>query len=106
MASSAKRPQKQRIQGGRTTPKGGGTSKRRLDATAPDESSRYTPPVPSYHKESPRWVPILMFTFFALGMLIIFLHYVDLFLPGAESNWWLMAVAVTDSSSAACRALR
>jgi hypothetical protein len=32
-----------------------------------------------------------MFTFFGLGMLVIFLHYVDLLLPGASSNWWLFA---------------
>jgi hypothetical protein len=27
---------------------------------------------------------------FLLGFLVIFLHYVDLFLPGAASNWWLL----------------
>lgn len=93
VGSSAKRPQKRRVEGGgRVTPKGGPSapSKRRVDAAAPDASSRYTPPVPSYVKESPRWVPILMFTFFGAGMLAIFLHYVDLLLPAASSNWWLV----------------
>jgi hypothetical protein len=32
-----------------------------------------------------------MFTLFGLGMVIIFLHYVDVLLPGARSNWWLLA---------------
>ena len=31
-----------------------------------------------------------MFTFIALGVLAIFLHYVDAVLPGAASNWWLL----------------
>lgn len=74
------------------TPKGGTAtpSKRRVDASGPDASSRYTPPVPHQYKESPQWVPILMFTFFGLGMLVIFFHYVDLLLPAASSNWWLV----------------
>jgi hypothetical protein len=77
------------------TPKGGaakppGVHKRKADTT-PDASSRYTPPVPSYYEESPRWVPILMFTLFGVGMLVIFLHYVNLFIPNATSNWWLLA---------------
>lgn len=90
VASSSKRPNKRRVEGGRVTPKGGPT-KRRLEDENPDASSRYTPPVPLSYKESPQWVPILMFTFFGLGMVVIFLHYVDLFLPGASSNWWLFA---------------
>jgi hypothetical protein len=28
---------------------------------------------------------------FVLGFLVIFLHYLDLVLPGALSNWWLLA---------------
>lgn len=94
VANSPKRPQKRRVEGGRVTPKGGGSPvpKRRAHADeAPDASSRYTPPVPHYQLESPRWVPILMFTLFGLGMLIIFLHYVQILLPGADSNWWLLA---------------
>jgi hypothetical protein len=93
VASSPKRPQKRRVEGGgRVTPKGGGNvpvSKRRADDT-PDPSSRYTPPVPIHYRESPRWVPILMFGLFALGMLVIFLHYVEVLLPNASSNWWLL----------------
>jgi hypothetical protein len=92
VASTAKRPQKRKVEGGRVTPKAGAKpTKRRVDTTdIPEGSSRYTPPVPQYVKESGRWVPIIMFAFFGLGMLIIFMHYVDLILPGASSNWWLV----------------
>ena len=90
MANTPKRPSKRRVEGGRVTPKGGPT-KRRLEDNNPDASSRYTPPVPISYRESPPWVPIIMFTFFGLGMVVIFLHYVNLFLPGASSNWWLFA---------------
>jgi hypothetical protein len=93
--TNPKRPTKRRVEGGgRVTPKGGADPKRAdgpAGGPAPDPSSRYTPPVPQAYGESPRWVPILMFTLFGIGMLVIFLHYVDVLLPGASSNWWLMA---------------
>lgn len=31
-----------------------------------------------------------MIALLLIGLLVIFLHYVDLFLPGAVSNWWLL----------------
>ena len=40
---------------------------------------------------SPTWVPVVMIALFVIGLLVIFLHYVDLVLPGAASNWWLLA---------------
>ncbi|MCX7619832.1 MAG: cell division protein CrgA [Acidimicrobiales bacterium] len=53
-------------------------------------SGRYTPPADrSNDMPSPTWVPVLMFTFWILGMLVIFLNYVSL-LPGAVSNWYLL----------------
>jgi len=77
------------------TPKGGPTKKKAVPGghgnTAPSPSTRYTPPVPNAVKESPPWLPFVMFGLFAIGMIVIFLHYVDLFLPGASSNWWLFA---------------
>jgi hypothetical protein len=27
---------------------------------------------------------------FAVGFLVIFMHYLDMVLPGALSNWWLL----------------
>ena len=47
--------------------------------------------MPNAVKESGLWVPVLMFVLFGIGAVVIFLHYVDLFLPGASSNWWLFA---------------
>ncbi len=65
--------------GGRTTPK----------AAAP-ASGRYTPPIPREMKVSSRWVPIFMFTFLGLGMVMIVANYLDL-LPGdGASNWYLL----------------
>jgi hypothetical protein len=47
--------------------------------------SRYTPPPPKKAPPSPPWVPVLMFTGFALGVLIIVLNYLNL-LPGDANN--------------------
>ncbi len=52
-------------------------------------SSRYTPPTPKYKKQSPPWVPVLMFALLIVGALVIILNYVGL-LPGAVSNWYLL----------------
>ena len=56
--------------------------------TTPDASTRYTPPVPESFKESPRWVPILMFVLLGLGSLVILFYYLG-FVPGGRSNWYL-----------------
>ena len=71
--------------GGRVTPKGGARP-----AATPTSSStgRYTPPTPKYYKESPKWVPVLLLTFLALGMLTIVCNYLGL-LPGGANNWYL-----------------
>jgi hypothetical protein len=55
----------------------------------PKQSGRYTPPVPRTQKVSPRIVPILMFTFLAVGFLSIVLNYVDV-LPGGAKNTYLL----------------
>ncbi len=44
-------------------------------STGVGASSRYTPPVPKELKESPRWLPILMFVLLGLGGLVILLRY-------------------------------
>ncbi len=110
------KPAKRKVpSGGRVTPKGGpsastsssGTSasarsaaaksasakstaaKSQSSRTTPPATSRYTPPIPSEYKVSPRWVPVLMFTFLGAGMLMIFLNYLGV-VPGGTSNWYLL----------------
>jgi hypothetical protein len=58
----------------------------------PKESKRYTPPVPAEYKVSPRWVPVLMLTLLALGMVIIVSNYLPNagILPGDTNNVWLL----------------
>jgi hypothetical protein len=75
---------------GRVTPKGGGgrvTGKG--TPTVGTSSGRYTPPIPREVKVSPMWVPVVMFTFLGIGMLMIVLNYLG-WLPGAASNWYLL----------------
>ncbi|MCE2808228.1 MAG: cell division protein CrgA [Actinobacteria bacterium] len=89
--ATKKRPAPSRRTGGRVTPKGGPT-KKSTDSTheGPAASTRYTPRAGSVHAPSPTWLPIVMIALCIIGLLVIFLHYVDLFLPGAASNWWLL----------------
>ncbi len=47
------------------------------------QSARYTPPTPKEFYESPKWIPILMFTFIALGALSIIARYV---IPAFENT--------------------
>jgi len=80
------KPTKRRVQGGRTTPKGGPT--RAPKVVEPTPSARYTPPIPRDVKISPIWVPILMFVFLGAGTLVILINY-----TGAvweTSNWVLL----------------
>jgi hypothetical protein len=59
--------------------------------TTPQASGRYTPPdVRLEDLPSPLWVPVLMFTLFGLGMLTIFLNYVQIVPGGETSNWYLL----------------
>ncbi|MDH4169797.1 MAG: cell division protein CrgA [Acidimicrobiia bacterium] len=76
------KPTKRKVQGGRVTPKGTRPDDYRGAATGPVSTAKAMGP-------SPMWVPVLMFTLFAVGMIIIFLNYTGL-LPSAPSNWWLL----------------
>ncbi len=92
--ASDKRPAPTRRTGGQVTPKGGPTKSARGKGSGgrtPEASTRYTPPVPKSMKTSPRWLPFVILGLIVLGVLFIFLHYVDMVLPGASSNWWLLA---------------
>jgi Cell division protein CrgA len=86
--------------GGRVTPKGtrpGQLPTAPAPVAAGDEaprhasvaSSRYTPPTPRIYKESPRWVPVLMFALLGIGVVVIILNYLGL-LPSAPTNWYLL----------------
>ena len=80
-------------QGGRVTPKGGHTNPTNMHGTSNENvgaSSRYTPPVPEYQKQSPQWVLYMMFALLGVGFLVIFFYYLG-FVPGGRSNWYLAA---------------
>jgi hypothetical protein len=91
------RPEKRRIEGGkpvstggRTTPKKTAPKASTTTSSAPNASSRYTPPTPSsQYMPSSIWVPIVMFTFFGAGLLCIFLNYTET-LPHSPSGWYLL----------------
>jgi hypothetical protein len=81
----ATKPPKRKVKGGRVTPKGTGSPA----AARPEASSRYTPPIPHSAKVSPPWVPVLMFALLIIGMLVIFLNYIEV-LPGGTKNAYLL----------------
>jgi hypothetical protein len=83
------KPQKRKVQGGRTTPKGGPVQQpREAKVRAPEASSRYTPPIPHSVKVSPMWVPILMFALLGVGTLVILVNYTGAL--WTTSNWYLL----------------
>ena len=83
---------KGRSAGGRTTVKGGPTrSGDRVGRYhSPEESGRYTPPVPRNVRKSPRWFGVMVLALMVLGVLTILLNYLSV-LPGAVSVWYLVA---------------
>jgi hypothetical protein len=58
--------------------------------TAPEESGRYTPPVPRTVRKSPRWHGALVLFLLVAGVLCIILNYITV-LPGSVSAWYLVA---------------
>ena len=82
------KPTKRRVQGGRTTPKGGGAPVKASRSAEPTPSARYTPPIPREVKVSPMWVPILMFAFLGIGTLVILVNYTGV--VWNTSNWVLL----------------
>ena len=89
--------------GGRVTPKGTkpgelpsapappvtGSTRSGGPRRAQAPSSRYTPPTPRSVKQSPPWVPVLMFGLLIVGAIMIVLNYLEL-LPASASNWYLL----------------
>lgn len=85
------KPVKRRVEGSGSE---GGTTSRRVTPKADTRSTgRYTPPGTGTHKgPSPRWVPVLMFTLWGVGLLVIILNYMGL-LPGSAdggNGWYLV----------------
>jgi hypothetical protein len=80
------KPTKRRVQGGRTTPKGGAA--RTPKSSEPTPSARYTPPIPRDVKISPVWVPVVMFFFLGVGTLVILVNYTGTVWD--TSNWVLL----------------
>lgn len=80
---------------GRVTPKGtqpGGARAVRPSVTrasAPAATGRYTAPVHNDYESSGWWVPVIMLTFFGLGVIGILLNYLGV-LPSSPSNWYLL----------------
>ncbi len=73
---------------GRATPKG--TNSKGSSPKSSSSSGRYTPPSSAdLYAPSPIWVPIIMFSFFALGLASIILNYVEL-LPSSPSGWYMV----------------
>jgi hypothetical protein len=74
-----------------TPPKAKAKAKARAAAAQP---ARYTAPTARTHKRpSPRWVPVLMFALWGLGLAVIVLNYMGV-LPGSDdggNGWYLVA---------------
>ena len=98
LSSAMAKPAKRHVPAGRVTPKGSGSGGRVTPKDGserrPGQSTRYTPPIPREVKVSPAWVPVLMFTLLGLGLVVIFLNYLDAAaggheqrLPGARARW-------------------
>lgn len=69
------------------------TSKRVTPKAEQRPSSRYTPPgTGAKMGPSPRWVPVLMFALWGIGLLVIVLNYMGV-LPGSAdggNGWYLV----------------
>ena len=84
-------PRKTKDAPGRVTPKGGPARRGGSGGGSGGPSTtsgRYTAPIPAEMRSSPRWYPVLILAFFAIGVVGIMLNYVGL-LPGGASNIYL-----------------
>ena len=83
-------PRKTKDAPGRVTPKGGAPKKKGTASTrsgSAASSGRYTAPIPREMRTSAPWVPYLIVTLFALGVLVILLNYLGVL--GNASNIYL-----------------
>ena len=89
-------PAKRKVTGSDASGEGAAEQIRSKRVAAPKRSgsgpSRYTPPTAAAkHAPSPRWVPVLMFALWIIGLLMIILNYMGV-LPGAgdDGNGWYL----------------
>ena len=57
--------------------------------TPPEQSGRYTRPIPKNVRKSPRWYGPLILFLFVFAILMIILNYITV-LPGSASTWYLV----------------
>jgi hypothetical protein len=76
---------------GRTTTKGtvSRSASRVGRYTSPEESGRYTPPIPKEVRRSPRWYGGVVLGLLVVGVLTILLNYLTV-LPGSVTVWYLI----------------
>jgi Cell division protein CrgA len=84
-----KAQRKGRSSEGRATAKGTKSGSKVGRYTAPEESGRYTPPIPKDVRHSPKWFGALILIFLIGGVLAIILNYFGV-LPGSPSGWYLL----------------
>ena len=75
---------------GRTTTKSGSSSGGGGRYTPPEQSGRYTRPIPSNIRRSGRWFGPSILFLMVFGILTILLNYLTV-LPGSVSIWYLVA---------------
>ncbi|MFM7062457.1 MAG: cell division protein CrgA [Actinomycetes bacterium] len=87
------KPTKRRIEGDDGAEDSSATTSKRVTAKGTGSPSRYTPKTVAASKmPSPRWVPVLMFTLWGAGLLVIVLNYMGV-LPGSSdggNGWYLV----------------
>lgn len=72
--------------------------KAKAKAAAQAGPTRYTAPTHQQrNRPSPRWVPVLMFALWGLGLLVIVLNYMSVLPGGADggNGWYLIAGLVS-----------
>jgi Cell division protein CrgA len=89
MPKASSRPDRPRP--GRTTPKGAGSPGAKIGRySSPEQSGRYTRPVPRTVRRSARWFGPTILVLMLFGILMILLNYLTV-LPGSVSVWYLVA---------------
>jgi hypothetical protein len=84
------RAQRKGISEGRTTKPASASTSRVGRYTPPEESGRYTRPIPKNVRRSARWFGPAILFLMLFGILMILLNYLTV-LPGSVSVWYLVS---------------